>query len=43
MTGEQAELDVSIILPVYNEIEHLDEELERIRSGYAPELEASVR
>src|SRR5256714_15500573 len=31
--GEHAQLDVSIILPVYNEVEHLREEIDRIRAA----------
>lgn len=29
--GSPAELDVSIILPVYNEVEHLKQEVDRVR------------
>jgi glycosyltransferase involved in cell wall biosynthesis len=41
--GASAELDVSIILPVYNEVEHLKQEVDRIRtamdaSGYSYEI-----
>ncbi len=31
--GERAQLDVTIILPVYNEVEHLREEIDRIRTA----------
>jgi polyisoprenyl-phosphate glycosyltransferase len=31
--GEPAPLDVTIILPVYNEVEHLQEEVDRIRAA----------
>src|SRR3954447_569082 len=31
--GEHAQLDVSIILPVYNEVEHLKAEIDRIRAA----------
>jgi len=34
MTAERANPDVSVVLPVYNEIDHLDEELERIRKAF---------
>src|SRR5256885_16617228 len=32
-TDERAQLDVTIILPVYNEVEHLREEIDRIRAA----------
>ena len=32
-TGDGAELDVSIILPVYNEAEHLEQEVNRVRAA----------
>lgn len=31
---DAATIDVSVVLPVYNEIDHLDEELERIRKAF---------
>jgi len=34
MTHHRNKPDVSIVLPVYNEIEHLDQELNRIRSAF---------
>lgn len=34
MTSERVTPDVSIVLPVYNEIDHLDEELDRIRAAF---------
>jgi glycosyltransferase involved in cell wall biosynthesis len=34
MEDERSIIDVSIVLPVYNEIDHLDEELDRIRSAF---------
>lgn len=34
MTSQDDKPDVSVVLPVYNEIEHLDEELDRIRGVF---------
>ena len=34
MEDDRSIIDVSIVLPVYNEIDHLDEELDRIRGAF---------
>src|SRR5436309_15842224 len=32
-TGEHVQVDVTIILPVFNEVEHLQQEVDRIRTA----------